>query len=324
VPLASGDDGRFEGSVSASGQALAQGWRVEVQGLLPPVTLTLPGVLCAAALKDQPAWCELTLAAATISGTVLSEEGQARGGVDVRCESLERVWQAGIATSDAQGRFRFVDLPPGRYRVSAEGAEPQDVAVEGVDQEVQFVVRPPVEFQGRVLADDRPVSGAWVHFWRAPGVALDPVLTGADGRFEVRLPADLGEVGVTVRPPGYALKMTRLPLGDADALTLSVEKAWGRLALDVSGEDPVGRVVLLAHGSALEAVESLNGWANDNGAGRSGDRLVVPRVEPGEYALCSVAPLDVGSLWSGEATPELCTMGTLAAGGSLVLTLPGP
>ena len=324
IPIASGDDGRFEGFISASAQVSSDGWRVEVQAGPPPVRHVLEGVRYSLRQGSQTPWFDLTLAPATVSGVVFSADGQPAAGVDVSCESLEQTWQSGLAATDRAGRFRFVALPPGRYRVTAEGcAEPQDFAVaEGGEHELQFIVAPPVRLQGQVLADGLPVGGAAVHVWRGPGVALDPVLTSSDGRFEVNMPSDVAEIGLTVLAPECALTILRIPVAATEALTITVDRSWGQLVLDLTNRQPGADIFLVGHNASLETIETLNGWANDHGGGHNDGRLVVPQVAPGEYALCMAGPADVAALWNGEIVQGPCTTGVLDAGGTLSLTLP--
>lgn len=68
-----------------------------------------------------PARAQQAVAYATLSGTAEDANGAAVGGVAVTITNLEQN-QSRTATSDAQGRFRFLYLPVGNYQLKAERA----------------------------------------------------------------------------------------------------------------------------------------------------------------------------------------------------------
>ncbi len=108
------------------------------------------------------------------------------------------------ATTDAEGRFRFLDVPAGAYRVSARGGvwattdgDRDEVGVlarvpAGGAAELRLHVAPGAVVEGRVLGPDgAPAAGAEV--WLSHDVAsvrpghplFEPVRSAADGRFRL-------------------------------------------------------------------------------------------------------------------------------------------
>jgi hypothetical protein len=81
--------------------------------------VVLSSVLLASCVS--PALAQQAVTSATLSGRVEDADGAALGGVRVTATNLETN-QARIATSDAEGRYRFAYLPVGSYQLSVERA----------------------------------------------------------------------------------------------------------------------------------------------------------------------------------------------------------
>jgi hypothetical protein len=329
ITVESRDDGSFESVLPAPALTEAEGWNIEVHATRPPVNHTLERVQPAELRPDGVAWFELALPAASVRGTVVSAGGRPEPRVGVRAESLASRWEYHDTTTDEGGIFQFVALPAGGYRVSVEGSsEPQDVEVlEGVAHELHFVNKPMRRFRGRILGHGRPLAAAWVHVWRAPGVQQASYITGSDGLFEVDVPGDAAELGVTVRAAGYAFKMARVPYPGPDVVPITVEEGTGSLLLALPPEPPDESrgLAVLAHNQSLEAIENVKAWATANRGGEDGDRVVVPGVEPGDYTLCRIPPRESPALWNGRFPREYCSRTErLDAGGTVTLTLPSP
>ncbi|QDE87584.1 hypothetical protein BHS06_00710 [Myxococcus xanthus] len=81
----------------------------------------------------------------------------------------------------AEGRFAFGPLPPGEYTVVATSEGLLTDSLQRVDAEKldPIVLHPPRRLSGRVLAQDKPVSGAEVHVEYTPHVTV----TDDEGRF---------------------------------------------------------------------------------------------------------------------------------------------
>ncbi len=88
-----------------------------------------------------------------IEGTVTAEDGSALPGATVKATSPAMIGER-VATSDDQGVFRFLNLPPGLYEVSSvlEGfgtVQSNDVKV-GIDQNVRLTFSMKPSFAGEI------------------------------------------------------------------------------------------------------------------------------------------------------------------------------
>src|SRR5262249_2178961 len=68
---------------------------------------------------SAPTLAQQTVTSATLSGRVEDANGAAVAGATITATGLEQN-QSSTAQSDAQGRFRFLYLPVGRYRLKIE------------------------------------------------------------------------------------------------------------------------------------------------------------------------------------------------------------
>ncbi|HVV85620.1 MAG TPA: carboxypeptidase regulatory-like domain-containing protein, partial [Kofleriaceae bacterium] len=140
--------------------------------------------------------------AATVSGTVVRAEDRrpvANAVVFLRPWGYPpRVRSTpDTAVSDADGHFRFTGAAPGRYTVGATTGQamtpPTSVSVvldpgQDVDGLVVPVAALPVEIEGRVVEDGKPLAGALVYAvydGHAQGGGGPP--SDGDGRFRIRL-----------------------------------------------------------------------------------------------------------------------------------------
>lgn len=163
------------------------------------------------------------------------------------------------ATTDASGAARFADLPPGSTSAWADAAERLRSRYEsrgleaGKEASVELVLGRGVFLDGVVLdaRDGRPVAGASVDVeeggtigdessgWDAP--ALGHLVTGADGRFRVRVPPDeIVTANASARGFVAEARSFKLPADDATRPTAEFRLgAAGTLRGVV--RDPVGR-----------------------------------------------------------------------------------
>src|SRR6185503_19934178 len=145
--------------------------------------------------------------------------------------------------------------------------------------------------------------------WLPPGVQRDSIHADADGEFVARLPEGVSDIGLSVAAAGFALHMARVPLARADGLELALERTGGELVLNtrLRGSDDGSSALLLLHEGALESIDFLSRWGAMNGGGAAEEVVIVPQVEPGEYALCLVPAAEMQPVWSGDLAAGRCS-----------------
>ncbi|QDF01729.1 carboxypeptidase-like regulatory domain-containing protein [Myxococcus xanthus] len=121
------------------------------------------------------------------------------------------------AQAGADGRFAFGPLPPGEYTVVATSEGLLTDSRQQVDEEKlnPVVLHPPRRLSGRVLAQDKPVSGAEVHVEYTPHVTV----TDDEGRFsfEPLAPGDYEVRAEHQGEYGFATVALTEEGGDAEA-----------------------------------------------------------------------------------------------------------
>jgi hypothetical protein len=326
--LTSDDGGYFHGLLPVAPDVQETHWTVEAHAAQPPINRRMMGVSVPPVAGEASAWLDLALPVFAVRGTVVSEGGQHQSGAQVNFEDTSNGAQTATATDD-EGSFELLDLPPGKYTAVAESVEGVSErtaleVVEGAESELNLVLKSSERISFYVVSSRGPVADAAVQVWVPPGVPRGFTRTDPDGRFEVSLPPGTTEVGLTVGAPGYALKLTRLPVSGEHTITLGA--FGGTLALDLQ---PPGRALdssatpYLVHGGTIEAAGMLAGWGTAV-AGVSGDGpAVVEAIEPGVYALCLVAdPAELAALWRSALPSGHCRMGSVEYGQTLTLSPP--
>jgi len=322
VTLTSDDDGRFEGWLLAARDTVEGRWTVDVHAAQPSIHRRLEGVSVPPARGETSAWLELELPLVAVRGTVVGPGGEPEPGAQVTFE--DAAGARTVETADDTGSFERPELPAGSYTAVAESAAGVSErtaleVVEGVESELQLVLKPSTRVAFQVVSGQGPVADAAVQVWIPPGVPRSFTRTDAGGRFEADLPPEATEVGLTVRAPGHALKLARLSLSDEQTITLGDSRAT--LVLDLQRPGPAvdgSTTPYLVHDGAIEAAAAI---IDGDTAGRGGP-AVVDAVEPGVYALCLVAPEEVAALWRGARPRDRCRSGSVEPGATLTLSPP--
>jgi hypothetical protein len=332
VTLTSDDHGSFQGLLPVAPDVRETSWVVEAHVAQPLSIRRLEGVSVPSVAGGARAWLELALPTIAVRGTVVSEEGQPQRGVQVTFEDTSKA-RTDTATDDA-GNFELPELPPGKYTVVAEsdeGASERTAleVAEGSESELKLILKPSKRIPFYVVSSQGPVSDATVQVWIPPGVPRFFTRTDQDGRFEVKLPTGTTEVGLTVGAPGYALKLTRMPISSGsdaspDANTITLDASAGTLVLDLQ---PPGRALdspatpYLVHNGAIQEAGTLADWGTDQAGGSGDGPAVVEAIEPGVYALCFLAdPAELATLWLGALPSDRCRKGSVERGRTLTLS----
>ncbi len=326
--LHSDEEGRFTGALPRAGR-----WIVAVQAAdgssrqAGPYDVETPQ-------GGKAAWVEIALPRTRVSGHVVDEEGSpVRGAVvTVRTSAVRQRGEPPLVTtvnSGADGSWEVRGVPPGPALVTARGVEGEsETVVVSVDEQVapppvRLVLQRWVEVTGRLVSAGAAVPGALVMTMpqghSGPAATLVPVTSDANGAFQTRVVASSHEVVVAVFARGYAMKVLRLPVGQTETPVIELGTRGGTLTLHGASASGAGGAPLagfvLIHEGAMVPPALLVRWAQMHGGLAEAERLVVPQMAPGYYALC---PLSIPTA-SERPGGNPCRDGYLPPGGTLTL-----
>lgn len=328
--LMSDVEGRFQGLLPTGRAAEDAIWTVEAHIMQPPATQRVLGVRVRPASGNAATWLDLELPAIPVRGIVVSPDGKPQYGVQVTFEN-----SSGIRTTtstDTNGKFEMLDLPAGAYTAVADSGEgssdrtPFKVTESG-GSELKLVLHPFKRYSFSVVSNQGPVEGAAVQVWIKPGVTWAFSRTDENGRFEVSLPPGTPELGLTIGAPGYAIKLTRLPITsdgtespDANTITLSDSGATLVLNFKDPGVPENPEPLYIVHNGSIQDARTIAGWGTSNPGTLGEQSAVVDAIEPGAYALCPATnTAELAALWSGPL-PSSCIEGSVDSGETLTLT----
>jgi len=331
VTLKSDAEGRFAGLLPIAADARETSWSVEAHTAQPESTRRIASVTVPTVAAGMSASLDLELPLIAVRGRVIGEDGKPEHSMEVKFQdSLGRR----ITTStDDGGNFEMAELPAGKYTAVAESEDgasdriPFDV-LDGSERKLTLIVHPSKRVVFEVESDQGPVADATVQVWIEPGVPRSFARTDQNGRFHVTLPRETTEVGLTVGAPGYAVKLVRAGIpnsSDAAAAAIEVKlgTSGGTLELNFEPEEGTlseGTQLYVAHNGAIQEARTIGGWGTSQ-AGTNGDGpAVVENIEPGNYALCTIAdPSELAVVWMGTLPPDRCRRGTVQNGKTLTL-----
>lgn len=330
-------DGRFGGYLPP-----AEAWQVTVESTSPSLERHWNRFVVEAD-DDGTAVVDLRIPDTRVAGLVTDEAGTPRVGASVEVTDPVLAGRPTTAVSDAEGRFELLGLDAGTYRAQAVdrdadgqswSSNAERVSVEpDRTSELRLVLRREVELSGRVVDPaGNALGGVWIEIlpYDAAGVAdlanAEPLTADGAGRFAVSLPATTGQVQITLMAPGFAWTQRFVEPGAVGDLVVGGE--GGTLVVDlaepVAWDDPAApRPALVDAAGGKFHLGTLAQWAELNGveADLGGERLTVPMLAPGRYAVCWLEPAD----WVlRQATGNGCVGGEVNAGGSFVVRLPAP
>jgi hypothetical protein len=315
------DDGRFDGYLPEAGR-----WPVEWVAFDSEDTVALRPVEVP---DESRARIDLEIPDTELLGEVVDDRGRPVVAASVRAVGVQDEDGPSIqakAQTDEEGRFRIAGLEAGTYAVAARSGGAESAMTELTlsedlnPPELRLILRDEFRIAGRVSSGGSPVAGARIVTWPElagnAGVSLQQAYTGPTGYFEVDVAGEPGVFHFVVVAPGYAVHMGAAQASTQDFVDLVLDAHPGTLILELAALQG-GSV--LSHGGSFLPVQGLLRLAFPGQPPRTaGDSVVIPGVEPGEYALCDTRAM----LAAGGASDESCRSGVLAPYGELRLSPP--
>jgi hypothetical protein len=319
VSTSSKKDGTFEIAVPRWGD-----WDVTVTGRRPPVKQQVRADVFED--RDGVGRTAIALESGCICGEVFDEQGHPIPIAFVRMVGKRSTEYDVSLKPEADGTFRNDRLPPGTYRVSADG---HHITTEAVVVELQprigapwitLVAKKESMIRGRVV-DERgqPVKNVMLRAVAPPGSMLGLEggdRTDEDGHFEVGVYPGLDERCLTIGPPGRGHDLVKLKVDTDDQLvTLTPVTAAGILEIRFSADGPLpwlfrngcSAPIWMTGGFQLADAQSWMGQV---------------RLAPGPWSLC---PGDEAKLVASKEAPFAdCVNVLVPPGGSVQATLPPP
>lgn len=235
----------------------------------------------------------------------------------------------------SDGTFLFRGLAPEEYEVRAETRDgemtsrPERIRIiEDLEpSRLHLVLRSHRRVSGLVWSDSGPVPGAILTTWPDELKNIDQVsspemaMSDADGSFVFKIRDDFDSVNVMIYAPGYGLILRREVIPQDESLILHLEKAAGRLILDVppyrSGDVPRSYGVL--HDGGFFNYLVFRAALNKMQPGA----VELERVAPGIYSLCEYRSA-LAALSQGKDPSNFCVTGVVAPESDLVLSVKEP
>jgi len=325
------EEGTFDGFLPYEGL-----WQVVLFEGATQRRFVLPPVEVRASAATGVATVEIEIPDGEIRGRVLDPDGEPLAGVGVTAKPWGTMAAESSTRSDAQGRFVFALLEAGAYLVTADHGDyamathqlDLQAGLDAGDVELRFErLR---DWTARVTAGGAPVPGSWLSLWpTVPGAFAGRVPEGTtDVRGEVALQVPDRATAFTalVFPPGYAVRIARLP-GDAPSAEFPLETTGGTLTLrfpsPVSEGVRSGALPSLIHQGAVVPLSTLARWAAERGIWRPQQGEVsIPMLEAGEYTLCPAGDPPARQRTAAGAPVEDtgCRTGFVPPAGELVLS----
>ncbi len=327
MDLSSDEEGRFSGLLPRPGE-----WDVDVDAKEPKVKVSLGKVL----VEPEPgkAFAEVTLELpdTRLALLVVDESDRPVERALVTVDPVDPIAIPGASQerTDEGGLLELRGLAEGPYFATASGREgsssdhvPVSVREGGAAPPVKLKLRRLRRLRVRVEGPGGPIPGARLLVFPAGAAfASGPLpLTEANGEAELQLQPGSGWVDTLVHAPGLAAALGRRALPDEGApLVLQLSREGGTLLLGASvPSNGLRPTAVLLHGGMATPWSALPVVISEaRGSGVLGERLSLPLIEPGSYALCPVAP---GTPLPSEPHAG-CASGVLAPGGTLELALP--
>ncbi len=333
VSLTSDAEGQFAGTVPFVPEVA---WDVTVQSSKPRIERNFK-LAAKRTSEDEPVRLDITLPAGSITGVVVDPEGKAvtRATVSMKFPNADE----GLlqTPTEADGSFLLEGLSAGTYELQAWTFDERDsdtvsvvLSDTGESQPTRLVVRKKNDVIGRVLTrSGTPVEGARVFLYPADvaPMMIVPRMTGPDGEFTVTVPRGSKEGDIAIIAAGFPFEMLHLRY-DGRPSTFVLEPASGTITVDgpdfAEGMDvPQG---FIAHRGALLPLlffASNRDAQIAPGTRKDHVRVVIPTMEPGDYAFCRLTWTERRQLPAASLPLSgRCAFGTLGSFGTVTLATP--
>ena len=180
----------------------------------------------------------------SVEGLALRADGKPIAGA--RLNITERAVGIVNAVSDAQGHYRFDDLPAGIFRIQLEHEGQSALKFVQVREnataklDISLFGQGSGKLEGKVIAGNKPISGARLliasNHGRNEGVAMYFPVTGNDGSFNVpSLPPGAYLVSVMSTPAGTGVEVKA---GEIASVSLDISSAYAVQAPDPNVPPP--------------------------------------------------------------------------------------
>lgn len=314
------EKGELEGFVAGEGRWLASLERSgsAASAIVPVEIAKRPG--------KSYAELEIDFPDTRIHGDVADADGKKVAGAVISYFS-HLTKAMGSVSSDAEGKFEILGVPPGPVNLNARKDALQSPGIiltveEGSDDPPQrLVLHEQVEIEGLVVQSGSPVAGtrivAWPDFASTSLASVFTQTSSPEGTFRFEVPGFVSQLTVFVEARGIQ-RLLRHPVRSSERLIVETDVAGGELIVDLTslvagrGAEALVQVSLMRDGISLpHLIWSFLGITATSTPGLY--RLGL--FEAGNYGLC------VGMAAPGSASP-VCTNGYLAPNAALRLEPP--
>lgn len=340
-------EGTFEGRLPGRPDA-SRLWTVLVTSDEPKMRRIIPGVRLVEEGDDYVV--EIEIPGTELRGRVRDENGDPVAAL-ISVQSLDKVDREQKAYADAAGNYSVAGVDPGEaivradYRDRSSSPQTLNLKAEGRPHRLDLVLNKRHSRSGRVVdAQGQGILEALVvaqpvgigHLW-------GPVQTTSrrDGIFDLSFPNTVSSAAVLAGAPGYAL--TPGVSEGMEPTEIVLQPVGGELTLNyeriLSVMFYMTPAAYLISGRYIELIDNglLRSWALTNLTSLAGEAasslrfvdrpgptsMVVPRMAPGNYALCALMPQEkMGFVRTGVLPEKGCSFGYLNFGGSLGLRAP--
>ncbi|MEO8381492.1 MAG: carboxypeptidase-like regulatory domain-containing protein [Acidobacteriota bacterium] len=255
--------------------------------------------------EGRDAYFTINLTATTLMGRVVDEDRSPQPDAILTVTRDANDFEQGFTEKD--GSFEIAGLEPGEYNVTAAGfrrlSKPISVELrKGEAAEVELVLERNEQVRGRMTMGDTPVISAEIYARSREAWTPIPhqVRTNERGFFELDLPPGTKTYDGLAVHPAFDIVIGRGSVRPGRIAWVRTNQIGGMVIIESTSYGDL----VLGHNGAEVDVSLIVSLAGSVVPGR----LTVPRLEPGQYSVCS-------------RKSAACVNGYLAPRGTLTLTI---